>query len=113
MTGEGTAELTNQMITKTFQTLTSWLTINLCSVSVLTESGKTQQILYICMHMFTCMCVIVREKLIVCVFQAVKMVEAERRGIQIVTSPVHHPLQKNTTLLLQTWNALRRLGIKH
>ncbi|KAF4118186.1 complement C3-like [Onychostoma macrolepis] len=57
MKGEGTAELTNQMITKTFPNINQLVGQSIyVSVSVLTESGS-------------------------------EMVEAERRGIQIVTSP--------------------------
>uniref|UniRef100_A0A8C1FHP0 Complement C3 n=1 Tax=Cyprinus carpio carpio TaxID=630221 RepID=A0A8C1FHP0_CYPCA len=55
--GEGTAELTNQMITKTFPNINQLVGRSIyVSVSLLTESGS-------------------------------EMVEAERRGIQIVTSP--------------------------
>nr|QOL70921.2 complement component 3 [Tor putitora] len=55
--GEGTAELTNQMITKTFPNINQLVGQSIyVSVSLLTESGS-------------------------------EMVEAERRGIQIVTSP--------------------------
>ncbi|XP_052459373.1 complement C3 isoform X1 [Carassius gibelio] len=57
MKGEGTAELTNQMITKTFPNINQLVGRSIyVSVSLLTESGS-------------------------------EMVEAERRGIQIVTSP--------------------------
>ncbi|XP_059409017.1 complement C3-like isoform X1 [Carassius carassius] len=55
--GEGTAELTNQMITETFPNINQLVGRSIyVSVSLLTESGS-------------------------------EMVEAERRGIQIVTSP--------------------------
>ncbi|KAL1281211.1 hypothetical protein QQF64_000014 [Cirrhinus molitorella] len=55
--GEGTAELTNEMITKTFPNINQLVGKSIyVSVSLLTESGS-------------------------------EMVEAERRGIQIVTSP--------------------------
>uniref|UniRef100_A0A8C1Q4C6 Uncharacterized protein n=1 Tax=Cyprinus carpio TaxID=7962 RepID=A0A8C1Q4C6_CYPCA len=55
--GEGTAELTNQMITKTFPNINQLVGRSIyVSVNLLTESGS-------------------------------EMVEAERRGIQIVTSP--------------------------
>uniref|UniRef100_A0A8C1R1X5 Uncharacterized protein n=1 Tax=Cyprinus carpio TaxID=7962 RepID=A0A8C1R1X5_CYPCA len=57
MKGEGTAELTNQMITKTFPNINQLVGRSIyVSVSLLTESGS-------------------------------EMVEAEGRGIQIVTSP--------------------------
>ncbi|XP_016139673.1 complement C3-like, partial [Sinocyclocheilus grahami] len=57
MTGKGTAELTNQMITDTFPNINQLVGRSIyVSVSLLTESGS-------------------------------EMVEAERRGIQIVTSP--------------------------
>ncbi|KAK9981660.1 hypothetical protein ABG768_001184 [Culter alburnus] len=57
MRGEGTAELTREMITKTFPNINQLVGRSIyVSVSVLTESGS-------------------------------EMVEAERRGIQIVTSP--------------------------
>ncbi|XP_026068301.1 complement C3-like isoform X2 [Carassius auratus] len=57
MKGEGTAELTNQMITKTFPNINQLVGRSIfVSVSLLKESGS-------------------------------EMVEAERRGIQIVTSP--------------------------
>ncbi|XP_067258582.1 complement C3-like isoform X2 [Chanodichthys erythropterus] len=57
MKGEGTAELTREMITKTFPNIIELVGQSIyVSVSVLTESGS-------------------------------EMVEAERRGIQIVTSP--------------------------
>ncbi|XP_042620176.1 complement C3-like [Cyprinus carpio] len=57
MKGEGTAELTNQMITKTFPNINQLVGRSIyVSVNLLTESGS-------------------------------EMVEAERRGIQIVTSP--------------------------
>ncbi len=82
------------MLTKTFTDINQLVGQSIyVSVSVLTESGKTQQILYICMHMFTSMCVIVCETLIVC-FSGSEMVEAERRGIQIVTSPYTILFQK-------------------
>ncbi|XP_073698367.1 complement C3-like [Garra rufa] len=57
MEGEGTAELTNQMITKTFSNINQLVGRSIyVSVSLLTESGS-------------------------------EMVKAQRRGIQIVTSP--------------------------
>uniref|UniRef100_A0A671NR60 Complement C3-like n=1 Tax=Sinocyclocheilus anshuiensis TaxID=1608454 RepID=A0A671NR60_9TELE len=57
VTGKGTAELTNQMITDTFPNINQLVGRSIyVSVSLLTESGS-------------------------------EMVEAERRGIQIVTSP--------------------------
>uniref|UniRef100_A0A673L8Y7 Complement C3-like n=1 Tax=Sinocyclocheilus rhinocerous TaxID=307959 RepID=A0A673L8Y7_9TELE len=57
VTGKGTAELTNQMITETFPNINQLVGRSIyVSVSLLTESGS-------------------------------EMVEAERRGIQIVTSP--------------------------
>ncbi|XP_059410824.1 complement C3-like [Carassius carassius] len=64
--GEGSAELTNQMITKTFPKIDQLVGQSIyVSVSVLTESGS-------------------------------EMVEAERRGIQIVTSPYTIHFKKTT-----------------
>uniref|UniRef100_A0A8C1WW69 Complement C3-like n=1 Tax=Cyprinus carpio TaxID=7962 RepID=A0A8C1WW69_CYPCA len=64
--GEGTAELTNGMITKTFPNINQLVGQSIyVSVSVLTESGS-------------------------------EMVEAERRGIQIVTSPYSIHFKKTT-----------------
>ncbi len=84
MKGEGTAELTNQMITKTFPNINQLVGRSIyVSVSLLTESGKTQQILNICMHTVTCMCVIVCEKFIVCVFQAVKWWKQKREAFRL------------------------------
>uniref|UniRef100_A0A8C2H0K6 Complement component c3a, duplicate 5 n=1 Tax=Cyprinus carpio TaxID=7962 RepID=A0A8C2H0K6_CYPCA len=64
--GEGTAELTSGMITKTFPNINQLVGQSIyVSVSVLTESGS-------------------------------EMVEAERRGIQIVTSPYSIHFKKTT-----------------
>ncbi|XP_052401151.1 complement C3 [Carassius gibelio] len=64
--GEGSAELTNQMITKTFPNINQLVGKSIyVSVSVLTESGS-------------------------------EMVEAERRGIPIVTSPYTIHFKKTT-----------------
>ncbi|XP_048051370.1 complement C3-like [Megalobrama amblycephala] len=64
MKGEGTAELTREMITKTFPNINQLVGRSIyVSVSLLTESGS-------------------------------EMVEAERRGIQIVTSPYTIHLKK-------------------
>ncbi|KAK9981497.1 hypothetical protein ABG768_001027 [Culter alburnus] len=64
MKGEGTAELTREMITKTFRDINQLVGQSIyVSVSLLTESGS-------------------------------EMVEAERRGIQIVTSPYNIHLKK-------------------
>ncbi|XP_067261320.1 complement C3-like isoform X2 [Chanodichthys erythropterus] len=64
MEGEGTAELTREMITKTFRDINQLVGQSIyVSVSLLTESGS-------------------------------EMVEAERRGIQIVTSPYNIHFKK-------------------
>lgn len=60
MKGKGTVELTNQMILQTFSDFNQLDGKSIyVSVSLLTQTGKTQQTLYICMHVYVHICVFV------------------------------------------------------